>query len=236
MLPAPQTFATKRAADVWLAKKRTELDAGTATNERTGSRPLGQWRAAYWRSVQSNKERTKVGYEAAWRLRVEPRFGGSPVRRIKPAHIDEWIADMVEQGVSASKVIETLGVLRRVLDLAVRDAAIAVNPCSLRSARLPRRPTTDRPVLSPVEVQALALALPQRSDRVLVKVLAYAGLRIGEALAPRWEDVDLDRKTLTVRQSVEDTAGKVIVGPTKTHASANRDAAQRAGGRPRRRL
>jgi hypothetical protein len=103
MLPAPQTFATKRAADVWLAKKRTELDAGTAINERTGNRPLSQWWPAYWRSVQSNKERTKVGYEAAWRLRVEPRFGSNPVRRIKPAHIDEWVADMVEDGVSASE-------------------------------------------------------------------------------------------------------------------------------------
>jgi integrase len=219
MLPAPQTFATKRAADVWLAKKRTELDAGTAINEKTGNQPLSQWWPTYWRSVQSNKQRTKVGYEAAWRLRVEPRFGSSPVRRIKPAHIDEWVADMVEHGVSASKVIETLGVMKRVLDLAVRDAAIAVNPCSLRASRLPKRPTTDRPVLSPGEVQALARAMPHPSDRVLVKVLAYAGLRIGEALALRWIDVDLDRKTLTVRESVEDTTGKVIVGPTKTYAT-----------------
>ncbi|WP_346282230.1 site-specific integrase [Pseudonocardia sp.] len=116
-------------------------------------------------------------------------------------------------------MIETLGVLKRVLDLAVRDAAIAVNPCSLRSARLPKRPVTDRPVLSPGEVQALARAMPHGSDRVLVKVLAHVGLRIGEALALRWTDVDLDRKTLTVRQSVEDTSGKVIVGPTKTYAT-----------------
>jgi integrase len=219
MLAAPQTFATKRDADVWLARKRTQLDAGTATNEKIGNQPLSQWWPAYWRSVQSNKERTKTGYEAAWRLRVEPRFGGSPVRRIKPAHIDEWVADLVEAGVSASKVIETLGVLKRILDLAVRDGAVAVNPCSLRSARLPRRPTTDRPVLSPSEVQTLARAMSHDSDQVLVKLLAYTGLRIGEALALRWTDVDLDRKVLTVRQSVEDTGGTLIVGPTKTYAT-----------------
>jgi len=37
-------------------------------------------------------------------------------------------------------------------------------------------------------------------------------------LALRWPDVDLTRKTLTVRESVEDTTGRIIVGPTKTYA------------------
>jgi hypothetical protein len=72
MVPAPLTFATKGAADKWLAVKRTELDAGTAVDEKTGNRPLREW---YWRSTQSRKPHTRVGYETAWRLRVEPRFG-----------------------------------------------------------------------------------------------------------------------------------------------------------------
>jgi integrase len=218
LTPAPETFATKRAADAWLAKKRTELAAGTATDDRTGSRPLWDWWPGYWRSVQSHKVRTKIAYETAWRLRVEPRFGHMPVRRIKPSHVDEWIADMTEQGVSASKVIEATGVLKRVLDRVVRDKAIAVNPCDQRTSTLPKRPKTDRPVLSPVEVERLAMAMANEPDRVLVRLLAYGGLRIGEALALRWTDVDLGRKTLTVRESVEDTMGKVTVGPTKTYA------------------
>lgn len=61
--------------------------------------------------------------------------------------------------------------------------------------------------------------MPHHSDQVLVKVLAYTGLRIGEALALRWTDVDLDRKVLTVRQSVEDTSGTLIVGSTETYAT-----------------
>ena len=60
--------------------------------------------------------------------------------------------------------------------------------------------------------------MPHEADRVLVRLLAYGGLRIGEALALRWSDVELDRKMLTVRESVEDTTGRIIVGPTKTYA------------------
>jgi hypothetical protein len=34
----------------------------------------------------------------------------------EPSHIDDWIADMNQDGVSPTKVIEAVGVLRRVLD------------------------------------------------------------------------------------------------------------------------
>jgi integrase len=219
MVPAPETFSTRTAADRWLARKRADLDRGMAVDDHAGNRPLCEWWPGYWRGVQSRKERTKISYEAAWRLRIEPGFGSTPVRRIKPGHIDEWINEMTERGVSASKVTEALGVLKRVLDQVVRDKAIHVNPCTQRSVTLPKRPKTDRPVLLPVEVEKLAAAMTTEADRVLVHLLAYGGLRIGEAFALRWSDVNLDAKTITIRQSVEDTAGKITVGPTKTYAT-----------------
>jgi integrase len=218
MVPAPQTFSSKTAADRWLAKKRTELDAGTAVDDRTGKRPLRDWWPDYWQNIQSNKARTLANYRASWTKRIEPHFGDMPVMRIKPRLIDVWIAAMVADGVSAAKAGETVGVLKRVLDLAVRDRAIPTNPCLQRSVKLPKRPQMNRPVLSPAEVEKLAAAMPYRSDRVLVRLLAYGGLRIGEALALRWPNVDLARKVLTVRESVEDTMGTIIVGPTKTYA------------------
>ena len=98
LTPAPDTFATKGAADRWLNRKRAELDAGMAIDERAGSEPLSQWLAGYWRSVQSRKPTTLVNYSTAWRLRIEPRFVSVPIRRIKPSHIDDWIADMNQDG------------------------------------------------------------------------------------------------------------------------------------------
>lgn len=59
------------------------------------------------------------------------------------------------------------------------------------SGSLPKRPQTERPFLSPAEVEALACAMTHERDRVLVRQLAYGGLRVGEALALRWSDVDL---------------------------------------------
>jgi hypothetical protein len=73
-----------------------------------------------------------------------------PVRRIKPSHVDDWVADMIEQGLSVSKITESLGVLKRVLDRVVRDRVIATNPCSLRDVSLPKRSQMARPVPSPL--------------------------------------------------------------------------------------
>jgi integrase len=217
IVPAPGTFASKTAADRWLARKRADLDAGTAVDDRAGSEPLAQWWPGYQRSIQARKGSTQISYSTAWRLRIEPRFGSTPVRRIKPSDVDEWIAEMSDAGVSPTKVIEAVGVFRRLLDRAVRDRAIPVNPCSLRRAHLPRRPQVERPVLSPVEVERLANAVTHEADQLLVRLLAYEGVRISEAFGLQWADVDFQRRTLTVRRSVSDVNGRLIVGPTKTY-------------------
>jgi hypothetical protein len=81
-------------------------------------------------------------------LRIEPWFGTVPVRRIKLNHIDDWIGDMNQDGESPTKVIEAVGVPRRVLDRAVWDKAITQSSCTMRSGSLPKRPQTERPALS----------------------------------------------------------------------------------------
>jgi integrase len=219
LVPAPGTFATRADADRWLAARRTDIERHVALDDRAALRPLRDWWQGYLRTVQaSSKPSTQANYEQAWRLRVEPRFGAVSVGRIRTSHIEEWVTDLVSYGTSSSKIIESYGVLRRLLDRAVRDRAIAANPCTLRRAPLPSRPATNRPVLTPNEVEELATLMRRDDDRVLVRLLAYGGLRIGEAFALRRRDVDISGRRLTVRESVGEVSGRVIVGPTKTYA------------------
>jgi integrase len=72
-------------------------------------------------------------------------------------------------------------------------------------------------VLTPNEVEELATLMRRDDDRVLVRLLAYGGLRIGEAFGPRRRDVDVSGRRLTVRESVGEVSGRIIVGPTKTY-------------------
>ena len=190
-----------------------------ASRQGSASGVLGAYRRT-WGALSPS---TKVAYETAWRLRIEPRFGDVRVRRIKPADVDEWIGDMIGAGQSRYVIIETLGVLRRVLSRAVRDKVIPTNPCAERGIQLPRRQQVERPVLSPVEVEKIAQACKHERDRMLVRFLAYSGCRIGEAFALRWSSVDLDRGTVTIRENISSNTGKPILRPTKTYASRTID-------------
>lgn len=218
LTPAPQTFTTRTAAGKWLDAKRTDLERGTAVDDRAAQKPLSYWWPAYERSLANLKESTRTSYEAAWRLRIKPRFGTTAVRRIMPSHVSAWMLDLTEAGTSASKVHEASGVLKRVLDIPLRDRVIASNPCVLRDGKLPRRPRTDRPVLSPTDVERLVEAMRRDDDKLIVRLLAYGGLRIGEALALRAVNLDPVRHTLRIQESVGEVAGRRVVGDTKTYA------------------
>ena len=219
LTPADHTFATKKAADIWLSRKRAEIDAGTAVDERSAGRPLSDFWPAYERTLGGLKASTKVSYATAWRLRIEPRFGATRVRRIKRSSVDEWVSEMIEEGLSRSIITESLGVLKRVLDRAVRDDVIAVNPCSDRGVKLPRKQQIDRPVLSPAEVERIASECRHHRDQVLIRFLVYSGARISEAFALQWSAVDLERRIVTIKEGATSNTGKLIVGPTKTYAS-----------------
>ena len=60
-----------------------------------------------------------------------------PVSKILPRDIDRWMADMQAKGMSAQKVRSAFGVLSRLLDRAVQDRAIPVNPASRPSITNP---------------------------------------------------------------------------------------------------
>jgi integrase len=87
-----------------------------------------------------------------------------------------------------------------ILEAAVRDELLASNP--VRRTRLPRRGPVDEK--SPIEMETVKeliekLAEPSRS---IASLLAMTGLRIGELLALRWQDIDSEKGLLSVNQTV----------------------------------
>jgi integrase len=93
-------------------------------------------------------------------------------------------------------VRQALDLLGSILQLAVQHGRLPANPARrVRKARLPRRAEV-RP-LAPATVERMRTAVELR-DATLISVLAYAGLRPGEALALRWGDVR-DRTLLVQR-------------------------------------
>ena len=104
--------------------------------------------------------------------------------------------------------------LSSILGAAVEDGPIQRNPCASSSVRTPPLPKAAVVPWTAAQVAAVAGALPDRY-RVLAVVGAGCGLRQGELLSLRAEDVDFLRRRVLVRQQLKITRTRLHVAPPK---------------------
>jgi site-specific recombinase XerC len=126
------------------------------------------------------KPKTRAGYESLLKTRILPAFGELPLDRIEGLAIRRWVAEMHGEGLSASRTQQSYRLLSQMLASAIDCGVLARNP-SL-GVKLPRAVRTEMACLTAQEVERLHDAVPI-SYRPLINVLAYGGLRWGEAVA-----------------------------------------------------
>jgi integrase len=120
----------------------------------------------------------------------------------------------LSEGLSASQVRQAYRLLAQVLASAVDNDLIPASPC--RRVRLPRLPESDPHILTAAEVGWIAAAC-ELGDRVLVLLLAYGGLRIGEALPQRRRHLDVIGGRVVVAHAVTELPGGPVIGTPKDH-------------------
>jgi integrase len=154
-----------------------------------------------------------VGYESLLRTCVLPMFGPVPLARIEQPAVAAWVAEMRGRGLSASRTRQAYRVLSGMLDSAVQGGYLAKSPCA--GIKLPRMVRRDAVILTAGQVDDLAEAASPYGT--LIYLLAYGGLRWGEAAALRRRRCDLLRGRLEVAEAVSDVNGHLCYGSTKTY-------------------
>ena len=163
-------------------------------------------------------------------------------RRRRPPDVGPGDQASRERGtggpLAPASVHKAINALSRLLDDAV-PKRLDANPLADRtSLRIPPVEDAGRESLTPDEVEKLANELPDEY-RAIAWVGATAGLRIGELLALRWRDVDLDRGTVRVVRSVTESSGRLTAQSYGKTSNAFRTVpipartVQRAPGSPR---
>ncbi|RBY75803.1 site-specific integrase [Geodermatophilus sp. TF02-6] len=213
-----KVFNAKADAWAWLASQQADLLRKSWRAPNAVHRTVGEYAEDYL--VRSDlREGTRVLYAGLWRHHLAEPWSDVPVDEVTPAAIRAWHA-RAGRTTGPTSLAQSYRLLRAVLNVAVADEAIASNPCRLRGAGTPNASLPSR-ALTAAEVLQLAERLGQdrRTERyrALVLVLAFGGLRFGEATALRRSDV-LAGGRLRVERSVRRVGGRWVVGETKTDA------------------
>jgi integrase len=183
--------------------------------------------AEVWFRYLSEQDRSITTLQQ-YRYRLDhqilPVLGNLRVRELTPGIIDRHLRLMATRhGPAAAKTCRSI--VSGLCGLATRHGALASNPVR-DAARIPQ-PKRQPRALTIAEARQLRAALAKDRRAVerdlpdLVSVLMASGLRIGEALALTWEDVDLEQQTLTVKSTLVRLNGQGLTSkPTKTSAGA----------------
>lgn len=195
-----RTFDSRRDAADFDAEVRRQrrlgglaaLDAGTET---LGDYVTGTWAISH---AVTLAPKTRLHYAALYDHHLRPYLAAVPLREISPELVGRWQADRLAFGAGPVAVRQALDLLGSILEHAFTSARVSENPVRrVKKARRPRREEVH--ALSPATIEAMRASLGAR-DSTLLSVLAYAGLRPGEALGLRWSDVR--ERTLLVQRAV----------------------------------
>ncbi|MDO5698717.1 MAG: tyrosine-type recombinase/integrase [Dermatophilus congolensis] len=207
---APDTFARKGDASIWLSERRAELVAGDWIDPSAGRILLRDY-APTWIRERRLAIQTRDNYRTAWRLHIEPVLGSVALADITPARVRSWRSHLLANGRSEGTTAKAYRLLRAILNTAVDDERIKSNPCRIKGAS--DEAHSSRHVASVPQVYALADAVGGRY-RVFILAAAFTGLRWAELVALRRSDLDLDNGLVYVRRAfVERTGGPVAKLP-----------------------
>ena len=218
--PAPQTFATKREAEIWLTLKESEIKRGDWLDPSAGAVSFAKY-AADWMGQGQFSPKTCQLYELLLRLHLLPTFGELNIADIRQEDVRAWratrlkIGPLQERPFGSVTVAKAYRLLRAILNTAVRDKRIRENPCQIKGAD--RESSPERPVLSVPEVYRLADAIELRY-RALILLATFGNLRWGELAGLRRRNLDLDNRTVRVVETVYEL-DRLVKGKPKSEAS-----------------
>jgi integrase len=140
-----------------------------------------------------------VNRQIARQIEASP-LGSRRLVSVRPSDIQAWTAALSAQGLAPSSVRLALRLLAAIFNAAVLDRLVASSPVT--KIALPRVEDERVHPLTVPQVRALAEAMPERC-RAMVYAQAGLGLRIGELLALRVQDIDFLRRTVRVEHQLQ---------------------------------
>jgi len=157
---------------------------------------FGQFLELYMKAKEKSlKPSTVHDYEITFRLHVLPTFADTPIDTIKPLDVQAWLDSL---DLSRATCAKTYRYFRAAMRYAEDMELLNQQPC--RKIILPRAEQKEINFLEPSEIAAVLEQL-EEPDRTLISVLAYSGMRTGEAQALQWKNISFRNHTIAIEKS-----------------------------------
>ena len=204
---------TRAEANEKLTRAMADRDTGLVFEgeDQTLSAYLDRWSKG---SVKGSvKPSTYESYERMIRNHIKPALGHRKLKNLSPDHVQYFYQAKLDTGLAPGSVRLMHGILHKALEQAVKWGAIPRNVCKAVTPPKPS-PQEIRPLDAEQAKQLLEASCGDRLEALYVLAVT-AGLRIGELLGLKWEDIDtgaVGRAVLCVRR----TRSQARTGPTFT--------------------
>lgn len=214
-------FPTKRAAQMARNKVAARVDKGNyvTPSKLTYAAYLADWLPRHASTGQGLKATTQDTYQAYIDNDIKQSLlGGLQLSEIRRAHVAKFISVLQDDGRGAVTIRRIVAVVKVSLTSAVAEELIDVNPAA--GVRLP---TVERKEFEPWQPEQVGTFLDEAAKHrlgALFEVTTFTGLRRGEIIGLRWDDVDLATRQLHVRHNRTQAKGRVVETSAKTRAGA----------------
>ena len=154
--------------------------------------------------------KTAERYRRLAEQQIIPHLGAVQLQKLKPSQVQDWHGLIMKAGgkdgraLSARTVGHAHRVLHRALQRAVENETLSRNVASV--IRPPNVEAQEVEILSANEIRVVLARLEGHALHPIVALALATGMRRGELLALRWEDVDLDGAKVRIERSLEETA------------------------------
>lgn len=174
----------------------------------------------YWIDLKKKTVRpnTVRNYSERYERNIKNVIGNKLLTEVKPIHCQKIFSDMADEGYKTTTIYQTRIALYNMLEFAKENEVIITNPCKKSVKSDIGKPSDKKEAITIDDQRRFLAAAKGQSYEYQYRFALQTGLRTGELVGLKWEDINFERKTLTIERSMEFRykVGEWRVGPPKS--------------------
>ena len=176
----------------------------------------------YWIDVKKKTVRpnTVRNYTERYNKNIQKIIGRKILTEVKPIHCQKIFTDMAEEGYKTSTIYQTRIALFNMLEFAKENEVILSNPCKKSVKSDMGKPSQKKEALT-IDIQKKFIEYAKgQSYETHFRFILQTGLRTGELVGLKWEDIDFSKKAIRIQRSMEYrySVGEWRIGEPKSKA------------------